>query len=134
MDRQSQVAGEGSTVTDGNEAWAWYSVVVGGQENVAGDDSSTDRSVGEASAVLAGELNRAEGDLSAICGGQSNTTSGNISSVTAGNLNTASGFLSSVTGGESNEASGGRSTVSGGYNRSVTAKWDWKAGTLFEDD
>jgi hypothetical protein len=50
----------------------------------------------------------------------------------------ASGQYSSVSGGKSNTASGDYSSVSGGNNRSTgtTApanQYDWRAGTLFQD-
>ena len=143
----SVLGGGGDSSSDGNEAWADYSIIAGGRSNVAGDDSGADRTVGEASAVLAGGSNRAEADLAAVSGGQWNTASGHsssisggwgntangiVSSVSGGNTNTASGTYSSVSGGYDNTASGDYSSVSGGRLRSVSGLYDWRAGLLFE--
>jgi len=40
----------------------------------------------------------------------------------------------SDTQGSSNEASGDYSTIGGGYNRSVSGLYDWRAGSLFENN
>jgi hypothetical protein len=144
----SVLGGGGDEASEGNEAWAHYSVVGGGRSNTAGDDAGTDRWVGEASAVLAGYDNgaiednssvnggygnEASGLYSTVSGGWNNTASGNYSSVSGGWSNTASGMESSVSGGYNNEASGTWSSVSGGSNRSVSGMYDWRAGGLFED-
>jgi hypothetical protein len=50
----SVLGGGGSSMSWGNEAWANYSVVVGGKINVAGKEGGGDRWVGEGSVVLAG--------------------------------------------------------------------------------
>jgi hypothetical protein len=113
------LGGGGTTAAEGNEAWADHSVVAGGRRNVAGDDSGTDRTVGEWSAVLAGMDNRATADYASVSGGFANT---------------ASNQYSSVSGGGNNIASGECSSVSGGTNRSATGTDDWRAGTLLEDN
>jgi hypothetical protein len=99
----SFVGGGGSTAADGNTAFAHYSAVLGGYDNLAGDPALTDHSIGE------------------------------HSSVSGGYINTASGDDSSVSGGVANTASGYRASVSGGNNRSATGSYDWVAGSLFED-
>jgi hypothetical protein len=115
----SSVLGGGGFSYMGNEAWALYSVVVGGRENTAGDDSTTDRSVGWASVVL---------------GGFNNSTTDDYASVSGGSSNTASGEYASVSGGVNNEAGGQDSTIGGGANGTVTGGADWRAGTLWEDN
>jgi hypothetical protein len=158
------LGGGGWDSTFGNEAWAYFSVVAGGAANVAGNDSGTDRSVGQASAVLAGfsndasddyasasgginntasglyssvsggVLNSANGDWSSVLGGVTNTASGDYSSVSAGEDNTAGGSYASVSGGLNNAANGIHSTVGGGANDSVTGGADWRAGELFQEN
>ena len=118
----------------GNTAWANYSVVVGGRGNTAGDSAGIDRSVGEASAVLAGFHNGATEDFASVCAGYYNLASGLYSSVSAGQDNTASGDYASVSGGINNTASGANSTVSGGANDSVSGGADWRAGDLFQEN
>lgn len=63
------LGGGGPIESDGNEARLDYSVVAGGQGNMAGNDSGADRTMGKASAVMARSSNRAEGDLAAVSGG-----------------------------------------------------------------
>ena len=143
------LGGGGFDTTFGNEAWAYFSVVAGGAANVAGNDSGTDRSVGQGSAVLAGFSNDASEDYASASGGINNTASGlyssvsggvlNVangdwSSVSAGQDNTASGSYASVSGGLNNAASGEHSTVSGGANDSVSGGADWRAGDLFQEN
>ncbi len=111
------LGGGGDEASEGNQAFAYYSVVVGGRSNLAGDLAGGDRWVGEASAVLAGFSNEALEDYASVSGGYGNT---------------ASGSYSSVSGGKENTASGAQSTVGGGYNRSVSGENDWAAGSLFE--
>jgi hypothetical protein len=118
----------------GNTAWANYSVVVGGRGNTAGNSGGTDRTIGEASAVLAGFYNEATQDFAAVCAGYYNLASGQFSSVSAGQSNTASGDYASVSGGINNTAGGTNSTVSGGANDSVSGGADWRAGGLFQDN
>ena len=140
--RQNDATGAYSTVLGGgdmfagggNIAWANYSVVVGGRGNTAGNSGGTDRTIGEASAVLAGFYNDATQDFASVCAGYYNVASGMFSSVSAGQTNTASGDYSSISGGIDNTASGNNSTVSGGANGSVSGGADWLAGTLWEDN
>jgi hypothetical protein len=114
----SSVLGGGGLISDGNEAWAHYSVVVGGQSNTAGDVGS-DRTISAYSVVL---------------GGYSNYTNSQWASISGGSNNTASGEYASVSGGVDNEAGGENSTIGGGANGTVTGGADWLAGTLFEEN
>jgi len=132
-DYSSVLGGGGDAAGQGNEAWAHYSVIGGGRTNTAGDDAGTDRTVGEASAVLGGSGNTASGYYSSVSGGNNNAASGSYSSVSGGNNNAASGGASSVSGGSTNTASGAYSSVSGGLNRSVSATYDWAAGDLWQE-
>ena len=71
-----------------------------------------------------------------IAGDNSNPDDHSIgvkATVSGGNSNTASGELANVSGGIANTASGYSSSVSAGYYRSVSGDYDWRAGSLFED-
>jgi len=119
--------------TSGNTAFAHYSAVLGGTDNVAGDPDLTDHSIGEGSSVNGGWSNKASGNWASVSGGNSNTASGYYSSVSGGDFNSASGTRASVSGGFSNTASGSSSSVSGGFVRSATSNSDWAAGALWQD-
>ena len=122
------LGGGGINSTFGNDAWAYYSVIAGGAANVAGNDSGTDRSVGQASAVLAGYNNNASDDYASVCAGHTNTASGLYSSVSGGLGNTASGSSASASGGINNTASGLYSSVSGGVLNSANGDWSSISG------
>lgn len=109
--------GGGLNISDGNKAFADYSSILGGAENIAGDPTLSDHSIGTNSSVS---------------GGFANTASGDYSGVSAGHLNTASQTGSSVSGGENNSANGHYSSVSGGNSDSVENYHDWRAGELFQ--
>ncbi len=66
--------------------------------------------------------------------GTQNTSSGPYASVSGGYGGTASGSYSSVSGGYNNTAIGTSSSVSGGFGRSVSGVYDWRAGTLLEEN
>ncbi|MGC9323289.1 MAG: hypothetical protein ACP5G0_00940 [Desulfomonilia bacterium] len=161
-----------------NEAFSRFSAILGGSENVVGDVSSGDHTIGEKativggyrneawgehasiaggyfndasgqySSVSGGHQNIAAGSASSISGGRENTGSGYCSSVSGGRLNAASSHYASVSGGENNTAFGNSSSVSGGYYnnasawcsslsggcaRGVSDQFDWRAGSLWED-
>jgi hypothetical protein len=154
--------GGGFESVDGNEAFADYSAVLGGSQNIAGDPDLLDHSIGERATVSGGIGNTASGDQSSVSGGGGNTASGSYASVSGGHINTASGGYASVSGGYGNTAGGGRASVSGGHSntasanfssvsggysntadgerssvsggsgRSVSGLYDWRAGNLFE--
>lgn len=130
-DWSSVLGGGGDAADEGNEAWADYSIVAGGRSNVAGDDFGADRTVGEASAVLAGLSNRAEADLAAVSGGVGNAASGYASSISGGTGNGASGSYSSISGGWGNTASGFSSSVSGGSFNTASGERSSVSGGSF---
>ncbi len=101
-----------------------YASVSGGIFNIAS---------GESSSVSGGVYNEASGYISSVSGGDTNKASNNFSSVSGGFHSTASGERSSVSGGFYNTASGNLSSVSGGWGHDATGEFDWRAGTLFED-
>lgn len=159
----SILGGGGSGAADGNEAFADYSAIVGGRENLAGDPARVDHAIGERATVgggqkniasgenatvSGGDTNRASGTEASVAGGASNVASGNNATVSGGKSNTAEALESTVSGGEANTASGTQATVSGGAEnqatannatvgggarRSATGQSDWVAGSLTED-
>ena len=128
------LGGGGDAASEGNEAFAYYSVVVGGRSNLAGDLAGANRWDGEASAVLAGFGNEALEDFTSISGGAINTVSGIYSSVSGGAGNTASGNSSSVSGGYNNETTADYSTIGGGRDDTLSDTYDWQAGDLIESE
>lgn len=156
--------GGGLNDYDGNQAFGDYASVLGGWRNIAGDPATSDHSIGQQSVVAGGTNNTASGSYSSVSGGNNNdadgyassvsggfyntasesyssvsggyinAASGTYSSISGGYHNTASGDRSSVSGGDNNEASGAFSSVSGGRNRSVSGSYDWRAGSLFEEN
>ena len=127
------VVGGGGVETDsGNEAFAHYSVVVGGDKNMTGDLERVDHLIGLASTVMAGTHNRCSATCAAVSGGRSNTAGGAYSAIGGGYLNTASAEASTVAGGKENTASGEASSVSGGANQISSGQSDWSAGGLFQ--
>lgn len=98
------VGGGGVGTSDGNEAWAYWSVVVGGSNNTAGDTSGFTGTEGASSVVSGGDGNTATGDISVVSGGSSNT------------------------------ASGVGSAIGGGQNDTLSGDYDWQAGDLIETD
>ncbi|MGD8634757.1 MAG: hypothetical protein PVF85_14385 [Anaerolineales bacterium] len=113
------MGGGGPSSTEGNDAFAHFSVVVGGQSNTAGDLAGLDWDLGFASVILGGYGNNTIADWASISGGSSNI---------------ASGDYASVSGGVDNEAGGQNSTIGGGANGTVTGGADWLAGVLFQDN
>ncbi len=139
--------GGGSSSANGNQAFADYSSILGGYENLAGGTEMYDHSVGIQSTVVGGRLNKAYGSASCalggydndaggsrgvVVGGRQNATSGSYSTVSGGYYNEAAGQGGAVSGGNSNVASGLYSTVSGGYLRTSDGTYNWRAGTLLE--
>ena len=116
----SVAGGGGVDLSDGNEAFANFGAILGGQGNLAGDPDKLDHAIGEASSVSGGWANHASGNRSSVSGGANNTASGSNSSVSGGGNNTASGSNSSVSGGGGNHASGNRSSVSGGGDNTAS--------------
>jgi hypothetical protein len=109
--------GGGPNPEDGNIAFADYSAILGGLNNLAGDGSCAyDSNAGRY-----------------VCTGGTDNSIGWNSTVSGGKINTASGPYSSVSGGSENSASDYHSSVSGGYQRSAPGINDWAAGGLFQD-
>ena len=136
--------GGGATETDGNQAFANYSAILGGFKNVAGDSALSDHAIGDKSTVSGGESNKASGRAANVSGGRYNTASGdfafagggggelatdgnqafgNYTSVLGGKRNIAGdpdltdhdiGTGASVSAGDLNKASGNYANVSGG--------------------
>jgi len=126
------VGGGGGETDSGNEAFAHYSVVLGGDKNLTGDLQRVDHLVGMASTIMAGMHNRCLAACAAVSGGKNNTAGGACSAVSGGCLNTASAEASAVAGGKENTASGAASSVSGGANQTSSGQNDWSAGGLFD--
>ena len=120
-------SGGRSTVSGGynNEASSTYSSVSGGSNNEAS---------GYYSSVSGGIGNTASGDDSSVSGGFFNTASASRSTVSGGASNEAGSSYSSVSGGKENTAQGFWSSVSGGRSRSVSGDYDWRAGSLIENN
>jgi hypothetical protein len=113
------VGGGGGGESDGNQAFADLSSILGGWRNIAGDPDLENHSIGRQSVVSAGSSNVASGDRAAVSGGYNNT---------------ASAAGASVSGGRSNVASALGASVSGGNMTSVDNRYDWAAGDLYEAD
>ncbi|HWR98872.1 MAG TPA: hypothetical protein VN317_10665, partial [Candidatus Methanoperedens sp.] len=101
-----------------------YATVSGGALNTAS---------GPHASVSGGAANTASGPFAAVSGGGSNTASGANAAVSGGESNFALGGSSSVSGGAANLANGSSSSVSGGYLHTANGQYDWRAGTLLED-
>jgi hypothetical protein len=114
--------GGGENATDGNEAYANYSAILGGFRNVTGDKPSEDHTIGIQSTVSGGNGNIASGLYSSISGGAAGTAEALSSSITGGWQNTATGSYSSILGGRQNSTAdtGGSSTVGGGANNTAS--------------
>jgi hypothetical protein len=102
-----------------------YGGLVAGYQNTIGGNNAT---------VSGGYGNHAFGNYSSVSGGGANQALGWCSSVSGGNVNMASGMVSSVSGGLNNQALGNFSSVSGGRDRSAPGIYDWRAGSLWEDE
>jgi formylglycine-generating enzyme required for sulfatase activity len=64
--------GGGSTVEDGNIAFANYSSILGGSENLAGDSAQADHQIGLYTTISGGEYNRATASYASVAGGWHN--------------------------------------------------------------
>ncbi len=106
-----------------------YSVVAGGQGNVAGSDDGSDDdphatvgggnlnvASGENATVAGGRLNQATGDSSTIGGGDQNEASLPWGTISGGDENLATAAYTTIGGGFSNEANGYGSVIAGGFN------------------
>jgi hypothetical protein len=131
-------SGPYSAVSGGaaNEASGAFAAVTGGGNNTASASQSS---------VTGGFENTASASASTVTGGVRNRAAGAWSMVAAGRNNRAVGLFSSVLGGGApgpftllnpyaNEARGDYSVVCGGNERTVTGTYNWRAGSLFEND
>ena len=123
--------GGGPNGYDGNIAFANYSAILGGLNNLAGEGTrswnsnanryvvspGSDHTIGEQASVGGGTANIASGGEASVSGGYENMASGTRASVSGGRNNTASENYASVSGGLNNIANGEAAAVSGGgYN------------------
>ena len=115
----SSVLGGSSNISSGN-----YSSVSGGSDNLASGENST---------ILGGYHNKTTYWYTSIAGGSFNLAKKDYASILGGTLNVANGVSSTISGGYGNTVYGDKSSVSGGYNRTANAEYDWKAGSLFEE-
>jgi hypothetical protein len=74
----------------GNTAYSYYSAILGGEANVAGDESSGDPSLAQKTTISGGNANTASGPVSHVSGGRNNVASGWYSVVSGGNSMTVS--------------------------------------------
>lgn len=131
----SSTSGPFSSVFGGmnNSATGNYAVVVGG----GGFGFSIDGNLaeGELSTIAGGASNVTSSQLSFIGGGVSNKAGGTTFAgvVLGGFDNTAVGARSVVCGGNGNRAVGTESCVSGGRDRNANKEYDWRAGSLFQE-
>lgn len=124
---QSNTAqGFGASVSGGQ-----FNMASGSGASVSGGTSNT--ASGAFASVSGGRHNKASGESAAVSGGGSNTASGGVASVTGGFVNKASGQTATVGGGLYNTASGSSASVSGGYYRAALDPYDWRSGSLFQD-
>jgi len=123
---ENTISNRGATVVGGagNVASGLNSSVCGGSDNTAS---------GTYAAVGAGFANQASGINSTVSGGCENTASNTFAAVSGGQAASASGQWSSVTGGYNNKATTTHAAVSGGNTHTANGAYDWRAGTLFED-
>lgn len=114
------VSGQSNQILDQN-------AVAFGFQNTASDDFAT---------VLGGNSNTAYSVYSTICGGSDNYTAGSNGVICGGQLNTVSAGYGVVGGGYDNEVESAAThgVVSGGESRSVDGNFNWRAGTLLEND
>lgn len=117
--RQSVSAGIAGTSAEHNVASGDFSVVAGGQGNVAD-------SVG--AEVAGGMRNSAGGPWATVAGGHSNTARNTYASVAGGYSNAASNYGATISGGNYNEASGQFSAIPGGIQNIASGNSTFAAG------
>jgi hypothetical protein len=108
----------------GNKASGPRSIVSGGRDNEAGHNHAS---------VSGGWRNMATGDYSTVSGGHQNIASSLGASVSGGFRNEASANAASISGGQQNIATEHGASVSGGFNRIAGDRYDWAAGSLWQD-
>jgi hypothetical protein len=121
--RGNLIVGYNEARTTGSDKTGSHNLVVGLMHNYSSYGGS-----------VFGRNNIISGDYSSVSGGSRNTASGGYSSVSGGYNNMASALYSSVSGGSNNTASGETSSVSGGNTREASGAYDWRAGSLLENN
>jgi hypothetical protein len=97
-----------------------------------GGDDATDTRTGSHNLVVGDD--HTYSSFGGVVFGWNSSITNEWAAVTGGRSNTASGGNSSVTGGYANTASGTYSSVSGGWIRSALGLFDWRAGSLYENE
>lgn len=98
-----------------------------GLQNIAAEDFST---------ILGGVNNTASSVYSTVCGGADNSANAGYSVICGGQLNVTSANYGAIGGGYDNEVESAAThgVVSGGESRSVDGNFNWRAGSLLEND
>ena len=136
--------GGGTNAADGNIAFADYSSILGGLNNLTGNGvrayndtlgrmvqtaiTAYDHSIGMTSSISGGQINWTTGDQSSISGGYYSKAGGNRAAVSGGFYNSAYGDYSSVSGGYFNEAAGESASVTGGYQNNADGQYSSVSG------
>jgi hypothetical protein len=120
-----------------NKYLSYGGLVAGDHNSISGPSASVSGGYfnvasGQYASISGGSNNAGSGTFSSVSGGFDNTASDIWDNISGGYINTASGEASSVSGGYFNTASGDESSISGGSSRSVTAQYNWAAGSLVE--
>ena len=121
---KNQRSGSHNLIVGHGNAYSRHGGFLAGYNNIAS---------GAFSSVSGGQDNTARGGFSSVSGGLANTAGGFMTSISGGVNNATSGFMSSVSGGSWNNASGNNASVSGGASHTASGDYDWRAGTLFEE-
>ncbi len=111
----------GGTAAKPNSVFDEFSVVVGGNMNVAGvnDGNTSNQSY---AFVGGGENNRAVAGHSTVAGGDSNLAGGLWATVGGGTNNQATGQQATIAGGDQNAALALQATIGGGWANQATAQ------------
>lgn len=114
-----------------NNGFTWAEDQRSGSHNLV---LGTGNAYSQYGGLVAGRANSISGPRASVSGGYRNLASGMGASVSGGYENVASGSSSAVSGGRDNVASGEASTISGGAFDEVLNQFDWRAGSLFQDN
>jgi hypothetical protein len=107
-----------------NQMLAPFNVVHGGA-NIASDQFSE---------VLGGLNGLSDHDFSVLVGGSYNIAEGDYSVGVGGEFNSVSNNYGVTVGGYSNTNTADHGVMDGGSTRSISGQYDWRAGSLFEDN
>ncbi len=134
----------GGTAAKPNSVFDEFSVVVGGNMNVAGvNDGNTsnqshafvgggenNQAVAGYATIAGGDSNLAAGLWASVGGGNHNQAIGQQSTIPGGDQNVAAGLQSAVGGGLANQASGQNSTIAGGSGNTASGNWSAVPGGM----